>query len=107
MLAFLLWCSDSHEEDVGEIGRFRIRGREAQSAAADAALENIGKIWFEERDLTRFKLGDLGRIDVHTEDFVPEIGHTCRVRGTEIAGSQDSHLHVSSPPAQPSRSLSK
>ena len=94
VLPLLLGRSDPEEVNGREVRRFVVVGGEAQTPVVDVAAQDLDQSGFVEGQFTGDERRDLRFVHVHTEDFVPEFGHTCCVGGTEIATTENCHLHT-------------
>jgi hypothetical protein len=74
---------------VGEGRRLLERGSERQASGGDVPREDVIESGFVERHGARPEDLDLGGVDVEADDLEAEVGHARRVRGTQVARSDN------------------
>jgi len=94
VLTLLLGRSNPEEVDGRKVRRFVVVGGEAQTTVVDVASQDLDQSGFIEGQVAGDERRNLRFVHVHTQHFVSEFGHTCCVGGTEIATTENRHLHT-------------
>ena len=94
VFASLLRSAHSEKMHVGEVGGQIIVGGEPKAARCNVVAQYLSQPRLVERNVTSGQLGDLTRIDVDTEDLMPQFGHPGGMGSTQIPRTKNGAPHT-------------
>src|ERR1700733_3711299 len=94
VFAPLLRSANPEEMHIGEVGSQVVVGGESKTTRGDVVPQHLSQTGLVEWNIARSQLGDLTRIDVHTDDFVPQFGHSRSVGSTQITRTKNGAPHT-------------